>query len=365
MGITFKTLLNCLPAITNVSSSFPIMLRSRHGVGKSSVVYQFADKINMRVVERRASQMTEGDLLGLPKINNDRTEWLHPSWFKDACENPVVLFIDELDRATTEVRQGFFELCDSRKIAGLTLHENTLIFAAINGGEYSSQYQVGELDPAELDRWVVFDIEPSLEDWLEWGKNNIQSVILEFVSKNPNYLELEPGKIYEPNKVYPSRRSWHRLSEVLKTSPDLLKFGEISPELYNITAGFLGIETAISFTDFVKKYKNLVQPKDILCKGNIKLVENFTLNDHIALIEQMDAQKLFQSKLSKKQLNNLGEYAKILPSEALVKLWSELGKTENDCNNIIGFDTIDGMSMLFVESINISENESKNKNKSE
>ena len=62
---------------------------------------------------------------------------------------------DEVDRATMEVRQGIFELCDSRKIAGQTLHPDTLIFAAVNGGEHGAQYQVGEMDPAELDRYTV------------------------------------------------------------------------------------------------------------------------------------------------------------------------------------------------------------------
>ena len=209
MAIDFKTFLKVAPLVTDVRK--PILLRGRHGVGKSQVVYQFAETVGLPIVERRASQMTEGDLIGLPSVDNGRTSWNPPDWFKSACEQPVVLFLDEVDRATIEVRQGIFELTDSRKLNGHHLHEDTLIFAAINGGEHGAQYQVGDMDPAELDRWTVFDVEPSIEDWLEWGKENVSQITWDFVNQNRQHLEHE-GE-FEPNKVYPSRRSWDRFDE--------------------------------------------------------------------------------------------------------------------------------------------------------
>ncbi len=90
--------------------------------------------------------------------------WNPPDWFKSACDHPVLLFLDEIDRATPEVRQGIFELTDSRKINGHVLHKDTVIVAAVNGGEHGAEYQVGEMDPAELDRYTVFDVEPTPED---------------------------------------------------------------------------------------------------------------------------------------------------------------------------------------------------------
>jgi len=167
MAVDFKTFSEVVKHVTAVRK--PVLLRGRHGIGKSTVVYQYADSINMPIVERRASQMTEGDLVGLPSIEDSSTQFNPPDWFKQACDEPVVLFLDEVDRATLEVRQGIFELTDSRKLNGHVLHPDTLVFAAVNGGEHGEQYQVGEMDPAELDRWTVFDIEPTLEDWLTWA----------------------------------------------------------------------------------------------------------------------------------------------------------------------------------------------------
>ena len=168
MSVDFKTFLNIVPHVVDIKK--PVLLRGRHGIGKSEIVYQFAEAKELPVVERRASQMTEGDLLGLPSVEGGVTAWCAPDWLHRACTEPVILFLDEVDRATSEVRQGIFELTDSRKISGNVLHPDTLIFAAVNGGEHGSQYQVGEMDPAELDRWTVFDLEPSVEDWLNWPR---------------------------------------------------------------------------------------------------------------------------------------------------------------------------------------------------
>ena len=147
MAIDFKNFLNVVPHVTAVRK--PVLVRGRHGVGKSQVVYQFAGGVDLPVVERRASQMTEGDLMGLPSVNGNSTSWNPPDWFKTACEQAVLLFMDEIDRATIEVRQGIFELTDSRKLNGHRLHEDTVIFGAVNGGIHGAQYQVGEFDPAE------------------------------------------------------------------------------------------------------------------------------------------------------------------------------------------------------------------------
>ena len=129
MSIDFKTMLTVLPHVTD--ARFPVLIRGRHGIGKSQVVYQLAANAGLPVVERRASQMTEGDLVGLPSIDGNRTSFNPPDWFKEACEEPSVLFLDEVDRATLEVRQGIFELTDSRKLNGHHLHPDTIVFAGI------------------------------------------------------------------------------------------------------------------------------------------------------------------------------------------------------------------------------------------
>ena len=326
MSIDFKTFLSIIPHV--VDARYPILTRGRHGIGKSTLVYQLAKQLELPVVERRASQMTEGDLLGLPKVTKGVTQWLAPEWLHTACNKPVILFLDEVDRATMEVRQGIFELCDSRKIAGYTLHPDTLIFAAVNGGEHGAQYQVGEMDPAELDRYTVFDVEPTVEDWLTWAKDEVCDEIWNFI--NQNHQHLEHREDYEPNKVYPSRRSWERLSKTLNGLDKI----EHSPTLYHLATAFVGFEAAIALNDFIKNYERQVTVEDILDDGKLELTKDWKINDHNALIEKMKAKESFGEKLSDNRLQNVANYFVTLPSEVAMSLWQAMGNSEFATHNV-------------------------------
>ena len=325
--IDYKTFLNVITPIIN--ARFPVLIRGRHGIGKSTIVYQLADKMNMTVIERRASQMTEGDLLGLPKLTKNVTTWCPPEWLATACNEPVVLFLDEVDRATLEVRQGIFELCDSRKIAGNILHPDTLIFACVNGGEHGSQYQVGEFDPAELDRYTVFDVEPTVEDWLEWATGNVAQEVWDFINHNHGHLEHKSD--YEPNKVYPSRRSWERLSKTLSGMGDEI---ENSSSTYQIAQAFIGFEGAVAFNNFLKDYDRQVSIEDLLDEGRHELTKNWKINDHNAMVEKMESKDIFAERLSDTRLENLAKYFVSLPSEIVMVLWQSLAQTEESTYNI-------------------------------
>ena len=328
MAIDFKT----FNAIINpiIDARFPILVRGRHGIGKSELVYQKAKELGLPVVERRASQMTEGDLLGLPKVEKGVTKWLAPEWLHEACNKPVVLFLDEVDRATMEVRQGIFELCDSRKIAGQVLHPDTVIFAAVNGGQHGAQYQVGEMDPAELDRYTVFDVEPTVEDWLDWAEGKVAAFVWDFINNNHQHLEHKDE--FEPNKKYPSRRSWVRLNKALSGVGDISKF----PYLFKFAEGFVGMETATAFNDFVKVYKFQVSVEDILDNGKFDLLKGYDNNQHLALIQKMKEQKVFDTVMTDTRLKNLADYFVSLPSEVAMTIWTAIGKTKI-AENITGF----------------------------
>ena len=348
MAVDFATFSQIVDHVTAVRK--PVLLRGRHGIGKSTVVYQYAAQQNMEVVERRASQMTEGDLVGLPSIEANSTRFNPPDWFKAACDRPVVQFLDEVDRATLEVRQGIFELTDSRKLNGHKLHDDTLIFAAVNGGEHGAQYQVGEMDPAELDRWTVFDIEPSVEDWLAWANDSgISQEIFNFINQNRAHLEHTDD--FEPNKVYPSRRSWERLDQCLAQA-GLLE--DASPALFNLTSAFVGFEAAVAFNDFIQNYDRQVSTDDILIKGDFSKLADFGINDHTAIIDKFEAEETFKNELDQELIDNLARYFIMLPSEVAMKLWTVMGKGEVNNTVKLHKTDVDGESVSkhFVKMIN-------------
>ena len=323
MAVDFKTFIEIVPHVT--SARFPVLMRGRHGIGKSQVVYQLAKTFNLPVVERRASQMTEGDLVGLPSINANATAWNPPNWFKYACQNACVLFFDEVDRATTEVRQGLFELTDSRKLNGFKLHEDVLIFAAINGGEHGANYQVSDMDPAELDRYTVFDLEPTVEDWLAWAKSRVETIVWDFVNQNRNHLEHNDD--VEPNKVYPSRRSWDRFNSSVNDTGLLEK---ASPVLYHLATSFLGMEAAVAFNDFVQNYERQVTVEDVLNDKAVEMTKDFGVNEHNAMVEKLEGSEKLKEKLSDEHIQALTNYFVTLPSEVAMKFWQTIGRLNQD-----------------------------------
>jgi len=352
VAITFANLKSMIPTLLSGDENtlYSVLIRGRHGIGKSWIAYQTARGLTwdaaegktrpvnkgetpLPVVEQRASQMTEGDLLGLPspemvKVNGQAAASLRPfSWLVRACTEPVVLFLDEIDRATTEVRQGFFQLGDSRQINGWKLHPGTVIFGAVNGGVHAAQYQVADMDPAELDRWVCFDVEPSIEDWLNWGKTEVHPLVWDFINQNHDHLE-HKGE-FEPGVVYPSRRSWHRLSNTLGKIKMLDDEKADLGLLFHLSHGFVGFEASVSFRDFVENYERQVTVEDILVHGNIDKTKDFGLVDHVALIEKIDASEVFETQLEESKMINLVLYFDALPAEARMKLFTTLTRANN------------------------------------
>lgn len=221
----------------------------------------------MSLVDRRLSQMTEGDMVGLPSVDGGVTRFNPPNWFKLCCDQACVLLLDELNRATNEVMQAAFQIVLDRELNGFKLHPGTRVIACVNN---SAEYIVNEIDPALLDRFFVTDIEVDVNEWLAWGREkneatgltNISDLVADFVSTQPSALM--PTKI-EMGKVAPSPRSWDRVSQVQRAMK--IESKPEDPNFYAVAAGFLGPDVATAFQSFATQNDNRVSVEDVLDRG--------------------------------------------------------------------------------------------------
>ena len=125
--IELKETLNSTPATHN------IMLIGKHGIGKSEILTAHFQKQGTRVVTLFLGQMSDpGDIIGLPsKIDTkddkgnvlSQTHFTPPYWFP-VDGKPIVLFLDELNRARPEILQTVMDLTLNRKLAGKALPES-------------------------------------------------------------------------------------------------------------------------------------------------------------------------------------------------------------------------------------------------
>ena len=344
---TFIKVVSALPP------SMSVLAKGPTGIGKSQIFHQIGENIGQKVIDRRLSQMTEGDIIGLPELVDGVTRFAPVDWFITACKEPVILFFDELNRATVEVQQCAFQIVLDRELNGHKLHPETRVYAAVNEG---SEYQVSDMDPALARRFWTMALEPTTEDWLDWASNrdDIGSVICDFIKSTPTHLrytgELEPGK------TYPNPASWHRLAISLKHAgifPDDVA-GKDTPELlYPMSQGFVGLEAAISFTDFVRNYETKFSAEDILdnWKSNKSKVDKVTNDKKNELIEKIIAYSNL-NELSVSQVQNASSFVKTCSDEMIVNFFNLIMETKN-IEHIRKFHKI--LGRLVTEIVNTSE----------
>ena len=241
-----------------------IMLMGKHGIGKSQILEKFYTAKGCKVVSLFLGQMSDpGDLIGIPHKNEEtgHTEFMPPYWFP-TDDTPVVLFLDELNRARPEVLQTIMDLALNRKLAGRSLPAGSRIISAVNNGE---EYQLTDLDPALVSRFNIYEFMPSVQDWLLWAnKNGVDERITSYIAANPKALDNQMAiEDMENLEKTPDRRAWVRVSEIIR-GKDVLTQAHKS-----IIAGIVGSVAANRFIEFLDQ-NHLLTAKELLL-GNYEM----------------------------------------------------------------------------------------------
>ncbi len=326
----------------NLPSHIAVLMRGPTGVGKSYLGRQVADEHGLPFIDVRGSTMSEGDVGGYPDIEGMKDSgvmtFCMPAWFMRACNEPVVLMLDELNRSLPGVQQSFFQLVLDRELGNdkngvpYRLHPETRVIAAVNHG---SEYDVNEMDPALLRRFWVADIEPTSADWISWAKDNdIDPILIDFIRQNPAHLRVDPSSV-EPGTVCPNPASWHRVNECLSHMNMLPSnvAGKDSPAgMYALALGLVGTEAAIAFCAFVKDYEVQVSAEDVLDgkigKKDIATIQISMLNNVIDKI----ADHSKDNDWTRKQCTNVDTFARSISGEMMVVLWNKIAGAGNITN---------------------------------
>lgn len=246
--------------LENIPADQNIMLAGRHGIGKSEILIDYYSKLGMSVIPLFLGQMSDpGDLIGLPNKDekSGKTEFLPPYWFP-VDGKPIVLFLDELNRARPEVLQTIMDLALNRKLAGKYLPDGSRVIAAVNEGE---EYQLTDLDPALVSRFNVYRFEPSVEEWIIWAqKQEVDARVVSFIRDNGIWLDkdpyLEEGEDTGLDKT-PDRRAWKRVSDVIKNKETLEKDDVL------LISGIIGVKATNIFIRNIHQNK-IIEAKDLL-----------------------------------------------------------------------------------------------------
>lgn len=258
-----------------------IMLVGSHGIGKSRIVEDYFTGKGITVTALFLGQMSDpGDLIGLPRLNETtgKTDFMPPYWFP-IDGTPIVLFLDELNRARPEMLQTVMDLVLNRKLAGRKLPEGSRIVSAVNDGE---EYQVGDLEPALVSRFNIYTLRPTAKDWLTWAKSkDLDQRVISFIQRKPSILDSRFDPTANALDKTPDRRAWERVANAIDGK------SEITPVLTKMIAGIVGAKAASEFVESLNE--GSVTGMDVLKSFDTVLpkleqfpVEDFSLlNDDI------------------------------------------------------------------------------------
>ena len=218
--------------LLNVAIMRPVFIWGPPGIGKSSLVQQFAADVGLPCVSLLGSQLAPEDIIGVPQIIGGVSRFCPPSLI--ARNESYCLFLDELNACSHEVQKAFYSLIHERRIGEYVLPQGSIVIGAGNRAQDSAI--VKPMSSALLNRLVHVHLKVSHRDWLEWAaKNGIHPLVLEYIQTRPDHLWSQPPKTEE---AFSTPRSWHMLSDALHgygaQIPDdaleVLAFGCLSPQ---------------------------------------------------------------------------------------------------------------------------------------
>ena len=311
-------------------TSVSVIVEGDHGIGKSDSVYSFAKDNDFHVESLFLSHQEVADLIGIPTLeaaeNDDGiplTTWSKPVWLyrmEQAAKagKRTILFLDELNRAQAEVRQAALQLVLDKQIHEHHLPETIVngvpfecfVVAAVNPSD--GYYQVDELDPALLDRFLHFKLTVNADSWIEWATDNkVHKTIIAYISNSKDKLYVRD----ENAPIFPTPRSWTKLSELLKSYEN--KEIDNQALLHNLITGKIGYTVGAQFMTYYKENSVIISVDDI-AKITKKHYSAAAKKHGEATIEACDAvAKKIEKEISRLEIPLLKELSSNLVKEYL------------------------------------------------
>lgn len=199
-----------LDVLLNVAPVRPVFVWGAPGIGKSALIERFSEEVGLPCVSLLGSQLAPEDIIGIPQIKGNVSEFLPPKMI--ARTEPYVLFLDELNACSQEVQKAFYSLIHERRIGEYHLPEGSIVIGAGNRSQDSAI--VKTMSSALINRMFHVQLTVNPREWIHWAQENgIHPWVTDYIIQRPDHLFSEPPKTEEP---FSTPRSWHILSDALK-----------------------------------------------------------------------------------------------------------------------------------------------------
>lgn len=237
-----------------ISAKQPTFLIGSPGIGKSSIIAQTAQELNIQFIDLRVSQLESIDLRGIPSVVDGRTTWNPPDFLPTTGNG--ILCLDELTSANQSMQTACYQLILDRRLGDYVLPDGWSIIAAGNKG--SDRAVVYPMSSALKNRFMTIEVESNLEAWKSWAlTNDIHPTVIGFLGYRPENLNaISSGRIDHSAHSFPTERSWAAVSRNIP-------FTNNDSELSAVVTGLVGAGAALEFCAFYHTHTSLPELADI------------------------------------------------------------------------------------------------------
>lgn len=251
------------------AAGIPLAVIGPTGCGKTDSVKQFAKRLGAKLVIRILSYADRADIGGIPVPQGDRAKFLIPEGIPLSSDKPskqpIVLFLDEFDRAPADVQNAALQLLLGGDLNGHRLADNVLVVLAMNG---VSDLYTTPLSEAARTRICTVFMESQWDHWDDWAHDNdVHPAVRALAKYKRDTLERQ----FEFHELaVPTPRTLVLVSQMLKLSKEM-DF-ETDDILLPAAAGLIGQKAAMETIALYSRMDGLPTPEDCLNKPTLTMV---------------------------------------------------------------------------------------------
>lgn len=205
----------------------PVFMLGAPGIGKTAIMEQIAEELNVALVSYSMTHHTRQSALGLPFIRQksygdmtyDVSEYTMSEIIASIYETMElsgiregILFLDEINCVSETLAPSMLQFLQYKVFGRHSVPEGWVIVTAGNPPEYNKS--VREFDVVTMDRLKVLEVEADYTTWKAYAMDhNVHGAILSF-------LELKKEFFYHiettvKGRTYVTARGWEDLSEII------------------------------------------------------------------------------------------------------------------------------------------------------
>lgn len=248
-----------------VEKQRPVFLYSPPGIGKTAVMEQIAEEMEIGLVSYSMTHHTRQSAIGLPFITKkvfdgkeyDVSEYTMSEilasvyeYIEKSGKKEGILFLDEINCVSETLSPSMLRFLQYKTFGSHAVPDGWVVVTAGNPPEFNKS--VREYDIATLDRIKKIDVEANYDVWREYAVNkNVHPAIIAYldVKKSDFYIIENTPK----GKNFVTARGWEDLSRMMS----VFENKNIDIDISLIEQYIQSQTVAEDFSDYYETYKNL------------------------------------------------------------------------------------------------------------